>query len=528
MYRHVFKQKSSRVFRGRFRLSDGPKIYDVPLHTDKRYIAETKLHRLIREKEEELAGLLAPKPLRDGVQKPIQEHLADYVADLAAQRRSKKHVALAKNRISRLCGQCGWEMLSDISSDDFNRWRAAQVKLGPKTCNEYLGLASAFLTWLERNQRLAYNPLRRVAKAETRGKERRKRRALSQTEVDLLVSKSGEHGLAYFLGAYTGLRRGEMKRLMWSDVHLDAPKPFIEIRASTTKNYKSALIPLVPALAEALRARRVSNSDETGKVFRLGVPTPQTLRDDLKTCGIAVCDDLGRVVDFHALRHTFATMLARAGIPPRVAMELMRHSDMRLTQSTYTDATLLPLFNEVEKLPCPSPSPGASLNSAKTGQNEGKPVQGDPAYTSGEIVAISESGTHLGKAVPSWENSELAERVGFEPTVPFGTPDFESGTIDHSVTSPGPGAETAKTTGQMKAEKGGGAIALTVRCRPDRGGGGMTGFRLVVHKTQYLHELGQNMRSRVFPNHLRSFWPAKGISIRSNRLPLSDPSQPPS
>ena len=32
----------------------------------------------------------------------------------------------------------------------------------------------------------------------------------------------------------------------------------------------------------------------------------------------------------------------------------------------------------------------------------------------------------------------LAERVGFEPTVPCGTPDFESGTFDHSATSPDP------------------------------------------------------------------------------------------
>ena len=30
----------------------------------------------------------------------------------------------------------------------------------------------------------------------------------------------------------------------------------------------------------------------------------------------------------------------------------------------------------------------------------------------------------------------MAERVGFEPTVPCSTPDFESGTIDHSATSP--------------------------------------------------------------------------------------------
>ena len=30
----------------------------------------------------------------------------------------------------------------------------------------------------------------------------------------------------------------------------------------------------------------------------------------------------------------------------------------------------------------------------------------------------------------------MAERAGFEPAVPCGTPDFESGTFDHSATSP--------------------------------------------------------------------------------------------
>jgi len=452
MLRYVFRPKGRRVFRGRYRLGNGRRVYDVSLATDKRHVAEAKLTKLFAEREAEIAGLLAPKPLRDAAQKALADHLKDYVADLSAQGRSKKHVALARNRVQRLCQQCGWMKPSDVTSDSFNAWRAKQ-KLAPKTCNEYLGLASAFLNWLERNQRIASNPMRRVAKAETKGKERRKRRALSQTEIDLLLGKSGKRGLAYFLAAYTGLRRGEMKQLMWSDVHLDAPKPFIEVRASTTKNHRSALIPLVPALAEALRVRVPLNSDKTGKVFRLGVPTPETLRDDLKASGIAVCDDLGRVVDFHALRHTFATMLARAGIPPRVAMELMRHSDMRLTQGTYTDATVLPLFNEVAKLPSPACSLGRSQNFAKPGQNVEKPVQSDPANTGGKIVAISERRTHLAKAVPSWENSELAERVGFEPTVPFGTPDFESGTIDHSVTSPSGGVQLAKTARPMKAEK---------------------------------------------------------------------------
>jgi hypothetical protein len=51
------------------------------------------------------------------------------------------------------------------------------------------------------------------------------------------------------------------------------------------------------------------------------------------------------------------------------------------------------------------------------------------------------------------QRRKLAERVGFEPTVPCGTPDFESGTIDHSVTSPEGRAEIAKSLPQMKAEK---------------------------------------------------------------------------
>ena len=59
----------------------------------------------------------------------------------------------------------------------------------------------------------------------------------------------------------------------------------------------------------------------------------------------------GHRADFHSLRHTLATNLARAGTAPRVAMEIMRHSDMRLTAKTYTDAGLLPVADAVLKLP---------------------------------------------------------------------------------------------------------------------------------------------------------------------------------
>ena len=452
MLRYIFKPKGSRVYRGRYRIGNSPRIHDVSLHTDKKHVALGKLTKLVAEQEAESEGWLATKSMRDSAQKPLLQHLQDYEADLKGQGRSRKHIAVACNRTRRLFRQCGWGKISDATSDGFNGWRARQ-NMAAKTCNDYLGLASAFFNWMERNERIAANPLRRVAKTETKGKECRKRRALSLEEIGSLVANSGKRGLAYFLAAFTGLRRGEIKQLMCADVHLDVSRPFIEVRASTTKNKKTALIPLVPALADALRAHLATRAPAFPRVFRNGVPTAKTLRRDLKACGIAYSDELGRIVDFHALRHTFGSMLACAGIAPRIAMELMRHSDMRLTQTTYTDVALLPLFNALEKLPCPPASLIASQNSALSGQKRGNPVQSDAQRTRAKIVVIGDQRTNLAKAVPTWENVGMAERVGFEPTVPCGTPDFESGTIDHSVTSPKPSAELAKTARQMKAEK---------------------------------------------------------------------------
>jgi hypothetical protein len=45
------------------------------------------------------------------------------------------------------------------------------------------------------------------------------------------------------------------------------------------------------------------------------------------------------------------TRLQQSGISPREAMELTRHSEMRLTLKTYTDTAQLPLAATVEQLP---------------------------------------------------------------------------------------------------------------------------------------------------------------------------------
>jgi integrase len=57
------------------------------------------------------------------------------------------------------------------------------------------------------------------------------------------------------------------------------------------------------------------------------------------------------VVDIHALRTTFCTHLAVAGVHPRVAQQAMRHSRMELTNQYYTDPILLDVAGAVNSLP---------------------------------------------------------------------------------------------------------------------------------------------------------------------------------
>lgn len=55
------------------------------------------------------------------------------------------------------------------------------------------------------------------------------------------------------------------------------------------------------------------------------------LRVDLEAAGIPARDALDRVVDFHALRHTFITNLAQGGVHPKTAQAPARHSTITLT-----------------------------------------------------------------------------------------------------------------------------------------------------------------------------------------------------
>lgn len=83
---------------------------------------------------------------------------------------------------------------------------------------------------------------------------------------------------------------------------------------------------------------------------------------DIAVAEIPKYDERGRVVDIHALRHTFGTHLARAGVSPRVAMAAMRHSALELTMNVYIDPVLLDVAGAVESLPDFGPKFDAGQN----------------------------------------------------------------------------------------------------------------------------------------------------------------------
>ena len=322
----IYKPKGSRIWRWKFRQQpkDG-KIEDVSLGTSDKQVAERRRAERLREKQHERDGLILPKPLREAAQKAISEHLDDFLGDMERLGKSGKYLANLKFRVGALICGCRWCTVKDVTADSFQTWRRGQTELAPKTANDYLEAARCFFNWLIKNGRVQANPLASVEKVRTDGRETRQRRAFTDEEMKALLSTAGERKPIYLMAVHTGLRRSELAALTWGDVRLDAVTPFVQVRASTTKNGKPAAMRLHPEVVAALaEIRGGSQPDEL--VFKR-FPRIERFCRDVKKAGVSYKDGSGQFADFHSLRKTFCTNLAKAGVPSRIAMTLMRHSD---------------------------------------------------------------------------------------------------------------------------------------------------------------------------------------------------------
>lgn len=201
---------------------------------------------------------------------------------------------------------------------------------------------------------------------------------------------------------------------------MDGESPYVRVRASISKNRRQVAIPLHADLVGMLRQWVAEGADASGLVIPAGIPENEFgLWRDLKAAGIARVDANGRRVDFHALRHTTCTFLQAAGVSPRVAMEIMRHSEMRLTAKVYTDVGGLPTVEGISKMPSlidgKKWTRNLTLSSGFEGQSGSMAVNPGKLLKAAQPVDLQGVDNKSQAEVPCGKKGELVLEGGLEP-----------------------------------------------------------------------------------------------------------------
>jgi integrase len=350
--------------------------------TDKRATEE-----MARAAENEVAkikaGLIDPKVLRiaESNRQPVFTHVDVFLASLKQSGRKPKHIVNTRAAINRVLSLAKIERLSELVPSAIVPAIALLKEQGyaPRTIEAHIIAVKSFSRWAWRDGRASDYSLVGLVKPKVQDFERRRvRRALTESELRTLIETtktapswrglSGfDRSLLYAVASMTGFRRGELMSLTPESFRLDALPPRIVCESGYTKNGQLAEQPIPESLASALLPWLATKRPRHPVFDRMTAWTALMLRRDLERCAIPFQDESGRVVDLHALRHTYITALGRAGLPIKVHQTLARHSDPKLTLNVYTHLSLQDTTRAVESLPDPFHSPSKSEAMIVTG-----------------------------------------------------------------------------------------------------------------------------------------------------------------
>ena len=371
------------------------KRHEESTGTTSRATAERILRKKIDDALLRREGIIDAKADRFASEnrKPLADHIADYIEHCRHVGQAVRHVDQKYTHLKALRQAAGATRLSDLTADALERHLRTIKAAGKsaRTVNFARQIAVAFVSWCVDTARVESNPLAIVPKLDESRDRRRVRRPMTDDELARLLDIAGNRRLWYMAAALAGLRKGDMQRLKWKDIDLDAGT----VTISHGKAKRTDMLPLHPQLAEALRQEReAARALPAAKVFPT-TPTDATrLRDFLKA-GIArrevitdaegkpvmigKCrhqrpktrivaeDEEGRAIDLHALRTTLGTSLARAGVAPQLAQRIMRHSDYRTTLKHYTGLGLTDPAQAIAKLPpIEADKPAAAIHATGT------------------------------------------------------------------------------------------------------------------------------------------------------------------
>jgi len=370
----------------------------VPLATDKR-AAQAMLNDLVKKVERDMAGLV--DPVEDQLKRPLAEHLDEFRTYLSSRAVTEKHLREAITKIRKMVRACKWHLVSDITAADVTEYlaRLRRAGLSAQTHNHYLKAIKQFTRWLARERRIQHDPLAHLSRLNVKLDRRHDRRALSQEEFARLIeaARNGkpiegisgpDRAMMYVLAAWTGFRKGEIGSLTLRSLRLDDDSPTATVAACYSKRRREDTQILHPEVVRLLRewlatkknlkpneplfpiSGRVRGGRER-KAHQMIELDLMAARDRwieeanteaerkwrLKSDFLCYSNHDGLYADFHSLRHLFITNLERAGIRPKMAQTLARHSDIRLTLGVYTHVELHDQTAAIESLPVPPELP---------------------------------------------------------------------------------------------------------------------------------------------------------------------------
>lgn len=209
-------------------------------------------------------------------------------------------------RYKRVFGDKYLDEITPLVIEQLRARRRAEV--AASTANrEHQVLKNLFSKALEWGKFFGENPARKVKLLRV---DNRRLRYLTTDELHRLMSVVDSRIKPLVMAAlHTGMRRGELKSLEWKDVDLGTGIIYV----LNTKSGKPREIPMDSTLRDLLRALPKA----AGQVFDCS-----NLR---KLYEAAVRAARLEDVNFHTLRHTFASHLAMAGVDLKTVQELLGH-----------------------------------------------------------------------------------------------------------------------------------------------------------------------------------------------------------
>lgn len=232
----------------------------------------------------------------------------------------------------------GKRKLRSITYGDLTRFRLERINAPtiynrPRsitTVNRELGVLRHMLNIAGREGWILKNPFMSGPPLIQKAHERKREKIVTLEEEEQLVAACTSrrtHLKPIIICALdTGMRRGEILTLSWSDV--DFNQRLINIKAYHTKTEQERTLAMTDRLYEELRVLYDDSPKQPDKlVFGIEDNVKRSFGSACKVAGI-------EGLRFHDLRHTFATRLIERGVPGEVVSKLLGHNNI-LTTTRY-------------------------------------------------------------------------------------------------------------------------------------------------------------------------------------------------